>query len=356
MDHNFYPLKIKDIFKTTPDCSVISFELNNGEKEVFKFKQGQHLTLKANINNEEVRRNYSICSSPFDNELRVGIKQIPSGVFSTFANQVLKPGDTLEVMPPHGKFYVEVDQNASKHYVAFAAGSGITPILSIIKTHLKAEPNASFSLFYINKNTGSVILKEELEALKNQYLDRFKIYYFLTKQERDLPLFNGRIDEEKLEKIYTSILDVSDCDDTFLCGPEEMIFMVKDFLESKGFDSHKIHFELFNTSGKKAPKSEELKAHTGEMCSVTVQEGGKQMQFELEIGETNLLDAALAQSADLPFACKGGVCCTCKAKLLEGKVDMQVNYALEEDEVEAGFILTCQSIPVSNKVVVDFDV
>lgn len=356
MQNKFYDLKIKEIFKTTPDCSIISFDLNNGEKEAFKFVQGQHLTLKATINNEEIRRNYSICSSPLDGELRVGIKQIPNGVFSTFANNNLKAGDTLEVMPPHGNFNVPVEPNANKNYVAFAAGSGITPILSIIKTHLMSEPNSTFTLFYINKNAGSVILKEEIEALKNQYLNRFKIYHFLTKEVRDVALFDGRIDSEKLDIIYSSLISTENTDDTFICGPEDMIFLIRDYLKDKGFDEQKIHFELFNTTGQKYVPSEEVKAHSGEICDVTVQEGGKKFRFDLEIGKTNILDGALGQAADLPFACKGGVCCTCKAKVLEGKVEMINNYALEQEEVEDGYVLTCQAIPLTDKVVVDFDV
>ncbi len=356
MENKFYQLKVKEIFKTTPDCSVITFELNNGEKEAFKFTQGQHLTLKAQIDNEEVRRNYSICSSPLDNKLSVGIKKIPNGKFSTFANTSLKVGDILEVMPPHGSFNKTIEPEAAKNYVAFAAGSGITPILSIIKTHLAEEPNCTFTLFYINKNAGSVILKEEIEALKNIHLDRFRIYHFLTREIRDIALFDGRIDREKLEIIYSTLLDLENVDDTFICGPEDMIFLIRDFLTEKGFDTHKIHFELFNTSGKKYVQSEEVKAHSGEICNVVVQEGGKKFQFDLEIGDTNILDGALGQAADLPFACKGGVCCTCKAKLIEGKVEMINNYALEEDEVEDGYILTCQAIPLTEKVVVDFDV
>ncbi len=353
----FYPLQVEEVSKTTSDCTVVEFRVTENLREKFKFIQGQYLTLKTEINGEEVRRSYSLCSSPLDGEWKVAIKKIEDGKFSTFANDVLRAGDTLDVMPPNGRFYKEVEPNSKKNYIAFAAGSGITPILSIIKTHLTAEPDCSFKLFYVNRTATSVILKEEVEALKNQYLNRFEIFYFLTREERHAPLFNGRIDEKKLEKIFKLLVDVNEVDDCFVCGPEEMIFCVRDFLLEKGMDKKHIKFELFNTGTGKKNQKAVTSSNTGEqgVCEVTLQEGGKTFNFNLPKGGNNILDAALNASADLPFACKGGVCCTCRAKLVEGQVEMKVNYALEEDEVEAGYILTCQAIPLTDKVVVDFD-
>jgi len=308
------------------------------------------------INGEDVRRSYSLCSSPLDKEWKVGIKKIEDGKFSTYANDILKVGDTLEVMPPSGKFYVEVDKEQQRNYVAFAAGSGITPMVSIIKTHLTAEPKAPFKLFYINKTVASIILKEELEALKNTFMNRLEIFYFLTKEHRSVPLLKGRLDEEKLEIIFKTICDADNIDHYFSCGPEQMIFMVRDFLQNRGVDKNKIHFELFNTTG--APlKVKEKVAETfkGKVAEVTILEGGLSNTFKMEQGSDNILDAALKNAADLPFACKGGVCCTCRAKLVEGNVEVLVNYGLEEEEIEQGYILTCSSIPTSEKVVVDFD-
>ncbi len=356
MSDKFHKIKVSEIEKSTPDCSIISFDIPQELQGQFAFKQGQYLTLQANINGEEVRRSYSLCSSPLDNEWKVGIKKIEEGKFSTFANEVLKVGDELEVMPPNGKFFVEVDKSKQKNYVAFAAGSGITPIFSIIKTHLLAEPNATFKLFYINPAVVSIILKEELEALKNQFMSRFEVFYFLTQEHRNVPLLKGRLSEEKMEIIFKTICDVNQIDEYFSCGPEPMILMIRDFLLKKEVAKEKIHFELFTTAGSNVEaKKKVAQTFKGKVADVTILEGGKSMNFKIEQGSDNILDAALKNAADLPFACKGGVCCTCRAKLIEGNVEVLVNYGLEEDEIEQGYILTCQAIPTSEKVVVDFD-
>ncbi len=352
----FYKLTVAELVKTTDDCVIVSLVPNPAELANFSYKQGQYLTLRAEIKGESVQRSYSLCSSPLDEVLQVGIKQVPEGKFSTYANQELKVGDTLESLPPGGKFYVDINKESQKNYVCFAAGSGITPMLSIIKTHLLSEPKATFKLFYINQTVSSIILKEELEALKNQYMERFEIFHFLTRQNRSVELFNGRLDREKLDVIFKTICDTTKIDDYFLCGPEAMIFLIKDFLEEQSVEKNKIHFELFTASGAAKPISQELKKKLdGKTCSVTLIEGGKSMDFEVAMGGDNLLDAALNNAADLPYACKGGVCSTCRAKLLEGEVEMAVAYGLEEDEIADGYILTCQALPTTEKVVVDFD-
>lgn len=352
----FFPLKIKQLEKTTEDCSVVTFQIPQDLEKEFAFTQGQYLTLKAHINGEEVRRSYSLCSSPVDDTWSVAIKKIEDGRFSTFANETLKAGDTLDVMPPNGRFYVKVDKEKQRNFVAFAAGSGITPILSIIKTHLALEPKSTFKLFYINQAVSTIILKEEIEALKNMYLDRFEIFHFLTKQLRDIPLFNGRINHDKLDIIFKSIINKDWIDDYFLCGPNEMIFMLLNYLTDKqSVKKEKVHFELFNTTGVVIKKKKQRQIDNSILSEITIHEGGKDFIFSIPQGSDNILDAALNNHADLPFACKGGVCCTCRAKLIEGKVDMEVNYALEQEELDAGYILTCQAIPLSQKVVVDFD-
>ncbi|HFB99293.1 MAG TPA: phenylacetate-CoA oxygenase/reductase subunit PaaK [Phaeodactylibacter sp.] len=356
MSNTFHKIKIAAIEKTTSDAVVITLGMPEELKGRFVFKQGQYLTLQAEINGEEVRRSYSLCSSPLDGEWKVGIKKIEGGKFSTFANEVLQEGDVLEVMPPKGGFFVEIDKTKQKNYVAFAAGSGITPIFSIIKTHLLAEPNATFKLFYINQTVASIILKEEIEALKNLFMNRFEVFYFLTKEHRNVPLLKGRLDEEKLNIIFKSICDAETVDEYFSCGPEAMILMIRDFLLKKNVAKNKIHFELFNTTGASVEaKKKVAQTFKGKVAAITIMEGGKSMSFKIEQGSDNILDAAIKNAADLPFACKGGVCCTCRAKLIEGEVKMLVNYGLEEEEVEQGYILTCQSIPVSEKIVVDFD-
>ena len=353
MAQQFFPLRVNNVFKTTKDCSVVSFDVSNDLKEQFAFTQGQYLTLKATINGEEVRRSYSLCSSPLDGEWKVAVKKIEDGRFSSYVNDTLKAGDTLEVMPPNGRFFQDVDEKATKNYVAFAAGSGITPIHSIIKTHLTKEPNSTFTLFYLNRDVQSIILKEEIEGLKNVFLNRFELYHILTQEHRDAPMFNGRITEDKMKEISDKILDISSMDDVFICGPTEMIFLIRDFFLKNGISKEKIHFELFNSPDSPTKKTRKKSNNTGD-TSVELINNGIKVNFNMHQDES-ILDAALRNNADLPFACKGGVCCTCKAKLIDGKAEMEVNYALEDDEVENGYILTCQAIPQSKSLVVDFD-
>jgi len=358
MSSKFYTVSVAKIYKSTADSVIVTLDIPKEIQSEFSYIQGQYLTFSQEINGEEVRRSYSLCSSPLDNIWQVGIKKVEGGRFSTFANETLKVGDTLKAMPPSGHFFTEVDTESQKNYMAFAAGSGITPIFSIIKTHLEAEPKATFKLFYINQKVSSIILKEEIEALKNSHMERFEVFHFLTKQNRAVPLFNGRLDKEKLSVIFKTIANYENTDHFFSCGPESMIFMIKDFLEAQGVDSKKIHFELFGTNTEEQSKKQaEIKSKLkGKTCDVTVIEGGKSYNFEIEQGSDNILDAALNNDADMPFACKGGVCATCKAKLVEGDVDMLLSYGLEQEEIDNGFILTCQAIPTCEKVVVDFDV
>lgn len=353
----FHTLEVKDIYKDTEDCSVIDFTIPEELKTVFKYKPGQYLTLRTTINDEDLRRSYSLCSSPIDNEWKVAVKQIPEGKFSTFVNQTLKKGDTLEVMKPMGRFGTAISETP-KNYIVFTAGSGITPILSMIKTHLAKEPNSTFKLFYLNRTVKSIIFKEEIEQLRNQYFGRLEVSYFLTKEFRDIDLFNGRFTREKLHTIFDKLVDVSELDECFLCGPEEMIFMVKEELVKAGMPSENIHFELFVTglSKENTPASKPVVNQKTEGVAVTIIDGGKEFHFDMTKDYGNVLDAALGAGADLPFACKGGVCSTCKCRLVEGSVDMKINYALDENEVAQKLILSCQAVPTTKKIVLDFDV
>ncbi|RRO17416.1 2Fe-2S iron-sulfur cluster-binding protein [Flavobacteriaceae bacterium 14752] len=354
----FYPLKIKAVDKATDDCTVVTFDVDDKFKETFKFQPGQHLTLKKQLDNEDVRRSYSLCSSPLDEEWRVAVKQIPEGKFSTYINQNLNVGDQLEVMPPSGLFGVKPEKKASKNYVFFAAGSGITPILSMIKTHLALEPNSKCQLFYLNKNAKSIIFKEELEQLRNKFFGRFELFYFLTREHRDIELFNGRFTPEKIKQLSETLLDVENIDECFICGPEQMIFMIRDELSKRGLSKDHIHYELFVSGLSEADKQRVDKARQRQKgdTQITILDGGKEFHFDMSKEDDNILDAALAAGADLPFACKGGVCSTCKCQLKEGQVEMKVNYALEKEEVKKNYILSCQAIPTTAKVVVDFDV
>lgn len=350
-------LRIKKIEKTTKDCSIITFDVPVAIKKEYSYKQGQYLTLEAIINNEAVRRSYSLCSSPLDQEWQVGIKKIEGGKFSTYANDVLKVGDEVKVDVPNGHFFVESNPEFNNTYVLFTAGSGITPILSIIKTHLIQEPHAKVKLFYANRTVSSIILKEELEAIKNQFMDRFELFYFLTRQSRNMPLFDGRITKDKLNALTKAgLLELSSENHYFSCGPQSMVFDVQDYLKENGVDEDRIHFELFNTSGPSEDQIESVKqGQSGKTCEVTVIEGGKTLVFDLERGSDNILDAALANNADLPYACKGGVCSTCRAKIISGDTEMLLSYGLEQDEIDAGYVLTCQTWPMSDKVTIDFD-
>ena len=354
---HFHSLIVKDIKKETQDCVSVSFDIPKELTKEFEFKQGQSLTLRKHLEGEEIRRSYSICTSPLDTELRVAVKKVQGGLFSTFANTELKTGDVIDVMPPSGNFYTDLDPSNKKDYIAFAAGSGITPIISLIKTTLITEPGSTFTLVFGNKNHSSIIFKEELEALKDRYIERFRLYHILSRERMEADINYGRINAGKCLQL-NRLIDFNAADEFFICGPEEMIFGVSNFLEEKGIDKHKIHFELFTTPLRKAAsfKPQATSKSDKETSRITVTLDGRSFDFNLDYGSNNILDAALAQGADIPFACKGGVCTTCKAKLIEGKIEMEVNYGLEADEVNAGFILTCQSHPRSEKVMVDFDV
>ncbi|MFY0603770.1 MAG: phenylacetate-CoA oxygenase/reductase subunit PaaK [Flavobacteriaceae bacterium] len=353
----FHQIKIAQVYKETKDTVVVEFDIPEQLYANFNFIQGQHLTLRKLINGQDVRRSYSLCTSPLDHKWKVAIKQIPGGVFSNYANKEMKAGDTIEVMEPSGNFYVDIESDSSKNYIAFAAGSGITPMLSIIKTHLLAEPNSTFKLFYLNRTVKSIIFKEEIEQLKNEFFGRFQVFYFLTKEQRDIPFLNGRFDTEKLHVLTKTFIDIPDTDHCFICGPQDMIFLIRDHLEAAGLSKENIHYELFFSGNPEDNKNiVEVLEQKVEGTDVTIIDGGKEFHFIMEDEYDNILDGALAAGADLPFACKGGVCSTCKCKVVEGSVEMKINYALDEKEVAQSLVLSCQAVPTTEKVVVDFDV
>jgi ring-1,2-phenylacetyl-CoA epoxidase subunit PaaE len=357
MSLHFHSLTVKDIRRETDDCISVAFEVPASLENDFRFEHGQNITIRKVIAGEELRRNYSICTSPADRELRVAIKAMPFGRFSTWANTSLQKGDVLEVMPPSGKFNSPLDPAVTKNYLAFAAGSGITPVMSILKTVLRTEPASSFTLVYGNRDRRSIIFREELENLKNKYMGRLQLVHILSREQPEAEILHGRIDANKCEELCGHLIDISSYDEVFICGPEQMIFTVRDYLRSKGFPEEHIHFELFASSAQvnKGAEQKMQSANRQELSVIQVKIDGVVTKFELPVQGDTILNAALRHGADLPFACKGGMCSTCRAKLVEGKVDMDVNYALEKDEVAAGFILTCQSHPLTPKVFVDFD-
>lgn len=356
----FFPLRVKDIRKETADCVSISFDVPESLAKDFHYKPGQYITLKHHINDQEVRRSYSICSAPHENELRVAVKKVDQGRFSTYANEVLQVGDELEVMLPLGNFCLQSSDTAHKHYLGFAAGSGITPIYGIIKSVLNQDPEATFTLVYGNKNRGTIIFKDGLEALKNKFMERLVIHHVFTREKMDTETFNGRINKAKAEE-FKKVVDYNKFKEVFICGPEDMIMDLKTFFEVEEYAGLKVHFELFASPDQPRVASAEWiektkTIDTTKVSKVTVRLDGTSFEFDLPYGGDTILDAAMKQGADLPFACKGGVCCTCRAKVTEGEVDMEVNYALEPDEIEKNFVLTCQAHPRSERVFVDFDI
>ncbi|MEO1254005.1 MAG: 1,2-phenylacetyl-CoA epoxidase subunit PaaE [Bacteroidota bacterium] len=351
----FHNLRVTNITKPTEESVAITFQVPDDLQNEFSFTQGQHLTLKKNIDGEDTRRSYSICSCPIDEKLTIAIKKLEGGKFSTYANEVLKVGDELEVMPPHGKFFVPLDPASNRSYVAFASGSGITPIMSIVETTLRTEPESSFTLFYGNRRSATIIFQEELEALKNRYMGRFSLYHILSKERQESDLFNGRIESEKIQSFGKLFFDPTKVDHYFTCGPEEMMLSVKDSLMKMDVPTERIHLELFTSPDGKLGGGKKETKHEKASAEVTVVLDGNSMTFPYD-SDKSILDVAFDNGADLPYACKGGVCSTCVCKVEEGEIEMDVNYALEPDELARGLVLSCQAFPKTNKVKLNFDV
>ncbi|SDG25264.1 MULTISPECIES: 1,2-phenylacetyl-CoA epoxidase subunit PaaE [unclassified Duganella] len=354
----FHPLTIAHVRHETRDTIAVTFTVPAELRDSFQYQQGQHLTLRAQIGDEDVRRSYSICSAVQDSALRVAIKRTQGGLFSCWANDTLQAGHTIDVMPPMGHFNVPLDAANRKHYLAFAAGSGITPILSIIKTTLAAEPHSSFTLFYGNRASSSVIFKEELSDLKDVYLERLKIAYVMSREQQDIELFNGRITKDKAAQFLKYWVRAEDIDTAFICGPEDMMLGVSEALQEAGMPKASIKAELFAASIPKhahQPRTSAAASATHQHTEVTVIMDGNAASFSMEQDKESLLDAGLRAGLDMRYSCKGGVCSTCRCKVIEGKVDMDVNYALEDYEIARGYVLSCQSFPTTAKVVIDFD-
>lgn len=355
MTPKFHALTVSDIRRETDDTVSVAFTVPDELKADYHYKAGQYLTLRATINGEDVRRSYSICTSPNENEWRVAVKRIDNGLFSSWISESLKIGDELQVMTPMGHFAYEPQPEEKRSFLLYAAGSGITPVLAIAKTILSEEPHSDVTLVYGNRGFASIIFREALEGLKNQYMERFRLIHILSRESLGNPLQKGRIDAAKIDRLNKAFFTPDSIDGVYVCGPEQMIHAVKDRMIAFGVDEHKIHFELFLTNAPAPQKEHAASGEPGVDSMVTVILDGDQIEVALNSDGDSILDAAQKAGADLPFACKGGVCCTCKAKVLEGNARMDVNYALEKDEVEAGYILTCQSHPTSEKLIVSFD-
>lgn len=352
----FHPLRVASCRNETRDALVVTFDVPDTLKEVFHFVQGQHLTLRVNIDGHEARRSYSICSAPFENRLRIAIKRVPDGIFSSWAHRHLRPGQVIECMEPAGHFHVPLEPRSARHHVAFAAGSGITPVLSIVKTTLAAEPRSHITLVYGNRSSASVLFKEELADLKDRYMARFSLVYVLSREHQDVDLFNGRIDRTKCDRLLGEWIDPSSIDVAYLCGPRSMMEDVSESLLEHDIAKSRIRMELFSVGLPQGPRMARAD-HTvpNLMCNVTAIQDGRRRQFTIPRNQQTVLDAALEQGIDLPYSCKGGVCSTCRCKMTRGEVEMDTHYALEDYEIARGFILPCQSYALSDELVLDYD-
>lgn len=360
LNSQFHPLRVKNLHKDTDSAVVVEFKVPSELAETFAYTQGQYLTLNQQIDGEEIRRSYSICAGLDDGQLRVAIKHVEGGVFSTWANEQLKAGDTLEVMPARGDFFTTIDPGHSKNYLCICAGSGITPVLSIIKTVLAREPDSTVTLLYGNQRTATMMFRHELAFLKNAHLERFHWINIFSREPQEVDLLSGHLDNRKGGALNQRLINIRGFDEFFLCGPEAMISEVSRGLRGEGIAEENIHFELFGASAENARKAIErhharAQEYKGMVSQVSILSGGREYAFELSTDGENILDAGLRNGVDLPFSCKGGVCATCKARLVEGEVDMDLNQALRPEEIKKGYILTCQSHPISEKIVVDFD-
>lgn len=354
----FHELTIADLRPLTREAVLITFAVPEPLRETFRYRAGQHIALRARIGGEPVTRTYSICAGVPANELRIAVKRQPQGVFSNFANDELHSGQALEVLPPRGHFHTPLDCRQAKHYLAFAAGSGITPVLSLIETALAVEPASRFTLVYANRDGASVLFRERLEDLKNLYMERFNLVHVLSREPTEIELFHGRITQEKCAELCERWLDIATVDECFICGPEPMMHAVSTVVRAHGLPPGRIHVERFTAPGEARRQSRQRRTETRAdhtVSRVTVIADGRRLEFTLARNTDTILEAGLRSGADLPFACKGGVCATCRARVIAGDVEMATNNALQGDELAAGYVLTCQSYPLSDEVVVDYD-
>jgi ring-1,2-phenylacetyl-CoA epoxidase subunit PaaE len=352
MSLHFHPLKVRAMRPDTDEATIVCFDIPEDLRDTFRFNQGQYLTLRGDVEGQDLRRSYSICSGIDDGELRVGIRKV--GAFSNWVNSRLREGDTIQVIPPQGHFFVPLDASAKRHYLGIAGGSGITPILSIMKTVLAREPRSSFTLIYGNRTQKSAMFKEELEDLKNQYLTRLSLHHVFSREVTDSPLSSGRLTRDKIGEFLQTLVDPKSVDHAFVCGPYGVNDEAEAALLDAGVAADRIHIERFGVPDGAAPVHV-VQPGDADDATVVIIRDGLEREIRFKKNDPSILDAAGAAGLDVPFSCKSGVCCTCRAKLLEGEVRMDRNFALEKHEVEAGFVLTCQSHPLTQRVVLSFD-
>ncbi len=351
---HFHSLPITRRVQDTRDAIVLSFGVPAELQQAFRYEPGQHLTLRATIDGQEQRRSYSICSAVQEASLRIAIKKVPGGVFSNWAHATLSEGMQIDVMPPSGSFHLPLSAGHQRHYLAFAAGSGITPVFSIIKSTLLAEPMSRFTLVYGNRASSTVMLRDALADLKDSFLDRLSVIHVMSRERQDIDLFNGRIDADKCRALLAHWVRLDDIDHVFTCGPQQMMEQVAATLVSLGMDRARIHAELFGVAAA-AVRTRVATSAAGADCEVTLVIDGRHVNFAMPRDAMSVLDAGLAQGIEIPYACKGGICATCRCKVVEGKADMDANHALEDYEVARGFVLSCQAFPATDRLVLDFD-
>ena len=353
----FHRLKIADVRRETAEAVSVRFEIPPSLRDTFAFKAGQHLTLRTEIAGEDIRRNYSVCTSPFDGEVRIAIKHMPGGRFSSWANLELKSGCSLDVLPPMGRFVLPESEGPASQYLALAGGSGITPVISIIKTALSQKTGCRFTLLYGNRDSASIIFLEELAALKNRHMGRFEVYHFLEDETEEIELFNGRLDGEKCEKVFAGLVDVTSVDQFYVCGPGPMMDAAEAALTARGVSPARILIERFTTgtlSAEQLADNEALQQKAaGAALSVVLD--GRRSNIRFDASKGSILDSVQAAGLPAPYACKGGVCTTCRARVLAGTVTMKKNYGLTEQETSQGYILTCQAVPTSDAVTISYD-
>lgn len=351
----FHELTVTEVENTIPEAVVVTLAPKPGDEAAFRFLPGQHLTFRRDFGGEELRRSYSLCVSPGEGRLRVGIKRIEGGAFSNWANDTLKPGAVIEALPPSGVFHLPEERGA-RSYLGFAGGSGITPVLAILKTVLEEEPGSDFTLVYANRGVGSIMFRDELDDLKDRYMGRLTVIHVLEDEPREIELFTGRVDEAKVAALSQNWIDLTAIDAVYICGPEPMMKAIEAGLTAQGFPASAIHYELFVSAqpGRLAQKVAAAKQAKGDIAArITIDGATRQVAMSRD---SSILEAALANGLPAPYACTAGVCSTCMAKVTAGEVTMRANHALEPHELEAGYVLTCQCYPTSDEVAVDYDV
>jgi ring-1,2-phenylacetyl-CoA epoxidase subunit PaaE len=353
----FHKLKIAEVRRETPDAVSIRFEIPDTLLDAFAFKAGQHLTLRTEMDGEDVRRNYSVCTAPHENEIRIAVKQMPGGRFSTWANSALAKGQTIEVLPPLGRFVLPERNGRAPYYVALAGGSGITPVLSIIKAGLERDPSARFTLLYGNRDSPSIMFLEDLAGLKNRYLDRLEVYHFLEYEAEEIELFNGRLDRAKCDDVFAHLVDVAAADAFFICGPGPMMDAAEAALLARGVAPGSIFIERFTTGAVSAEQlaRDEVLQQKAQGTQMVVTLDGRRARVSFDATRGNILESVQAAGLPAPYACKGGVCSTCRARVVSGQVTMKKNYGLTDQEVAQGYVLTCQSVPASDTVELTYD-